>query len=134
MAIAHAHSGDVVSVRPLGERRAQAVTTTLVKTGRLEVLRMVLPSGKHVRRHRVAGEVVLQCLEGKVKVDLEDRSVELAAGDLVYLDGHRPHDLQAILDSSVLVTILLVHEPKVPAHPWPSVLLEELDELGAMES
>jgi quercetin dioxygenase-like cupin family protein len=132
MAIAHAHSGDVVSFRPLGERLAQAVTTTLVKTGRLEVLRLVLPGGKHIRRHRVAGEVVLQCLEGKVKVDLEDRSVELTPGDLVYLDGHRPHDLQAILDSSVLVTILLVHEGKVPAHPWPSVLVEELDELRAM--
>jgi quercetin dioxygenase-like cupin family protein len=94
----------------------------------------VLPRGKHLRRHQVAGEVVLQCLEGKVKVDLEDRAVELTAGDLVYLDGHRPHDLQAVLDSSVLVTILLVHEPKVPARPWPSVLVEELEELRTMAS
>lgn len=132
MAIAHAHPGEVVSVCPLGERLAQGVTTALVKTGRLEVLRLVMPRGKHIRRHRVAGEVILQCLEGRVKVDLEGRSVELAAGDLVYLDGQRPHDLQAVLDSSVLVTILLVHEHKDQSPPWPSVLAAELDELRAM--
>ncbi len=134
MAIPHAHSGEVVSVRPLGERLAQAVTTTLVKTERLQVLRLVMPRGKLFRRHEVAGEITLQCLEGKVNVNVGDRSVELAAGDLVYLDGHRPHDLEAVLDSTVLLTILLVHEPKVQPPPWPSVLVAELDELGTMES
>jgi quercetin dioxygenase-like cupin family protein len=67
MAIAHAHPADVVSVRPLGDRLAQEVTTTLVKTERLEVLRVVMPRGKHLPRHEVAGEITLQCLEGRVK-------------------------------------------------------------------
>ena len=134
MAIAHAHPADVVSVRPLRDRLAQEVTTTLVKTERLEVLRMVMPRGKHLPRHEVPGEITLQCLEGRVKVNLEDRVVELAAGDFTYLDGHRPHDLEAVLDSTVLVTILLAREQKAPPRPWPSVLASELDELLPVES
>lgn len=134
MAIPHAHPADVVSVRPFGERLAREVTTTLVKTERLEVLRLVLPRGKHIPRHEVSGEVTLQCLEGRVRVELEGRSVELAAGDFIYLDGHRPHGLQALVDSTLLVTILLLHERKAPARPWPSVLAAELDELQPAES
>jgi quercetin dioxygenase-like cupin family protein len=132
MAISHARSGDVVSVRPLGEKLCQATTTTLVKTDRLEVLRMVLPGGKRIRRHQVPGEITLQCLEGQVRVDLGDRVIELAPSELTYLDGHCTHDLQAVQDSTVLVTILLLREPKTSLLSWPSVLVEELSELQQM--
>jgi quercetin dioxygenase-like cupin family protein len=132
MAIPHAHPGDVVSVRPLAERLYQATTTTLVKTEHLEVLRIVMPRGKHIRRHQVPGEITLQCLEGGVRVDLGDRQVGLAPGELMYLDGHHTHDLQAVQDSTVLVTILLAREPKSQPLPWPSVLVEELSELQQM--
>lgn len=134
MAIRHLHSAETVSVRPLGERLAREVTTTLVKTERLEVLRLVMPQGKQIQRHEVPGEITLQCLEGRVKVDLGDRSIELAEGDFTYLDGHHPHDVEAILDSTVLVTILLTHERKTQPHSWPSVLVAELEELVAAES
>ncbi len=129
MAIPHAHPGDVVSVRPLGAKLCQAMTTTLAKTEHLEVLRLVLPRGKYIRRHQVPGEITLQCLEGKVRVDLGDRLVELTPGELMYLDGHRTHGLQAVQDSTVLVTILLVREQKPQLLTWPSVLIEELSEL-----
>jgi quercetin dioxygenase-like cupin family protein len=134
MAIAHLQPADVASVRPLGERLAREMTTTLVKTPRLEVLRVVMPRGKKIRRHEVPGEVTLQCLEGKVNLDVEDRSIELTAGDFTYLDGHRPHDLEAVLDSTLLVTILLVHERKTQPRPWPSVLVAELEELVPVEA
>jgi quercetin dioxygenase-like cupin family protein len=95
---------------------------------------MVMPQGKHIPRHEVPGEITLQCLEGRVKVDLGDRSLELAAGDFIYLDGHRPHGLEAVLDSTVLVTILLARKQKALPRPWPSVLASELDELLPVES
>ena len=132
MAIPHARPGDVVGVRPLGGQLRQAMSTTLIKTKDLEVLRLVMPRGKRINQHEVAGEITLQCLEGQVHVDLGDRVVELAAGELLYLDGHHVHDLRAVQDSTVLVTILLVRESKVPASPWPSVLVAELGELQQM--
>jgi|SRR5579875_4222812 len=127
MAIPHAQPGDVVCVRPLGEALSQTKSHTLIKTPHLEVIRVVLPRGKHIPRHETPGEVIIQCLEGQVRLDLDGRVVELSAGELLYLDEHRPHDVCALQDSSILATIFLVSKEKAA---WPSVLLEELSELS----
>lgn len=127
MAIPHAHPGEVVGVGPLGEALARTQTTTLIKTPHLEVIRVVLPRGKHIPRHETPGEVTIQCLEGQVRLELNGRVVELSAGELMYLDEHRPHDVRALQDSSILATILLVRQEKIA---WPSVLAEELAELS----
>ena len=132
MAIPHAESGEVVSVRPLGEKIANEVTTTLIKTSHLEVIRLVLPRGKRIPSHEVPGEVTLQCLEGRVSLDLGDRTIELDAGEWTYFDGHCLHNVRAVLDSTLLVTILLVREAKTKTPPWPSVLVEELCDLEEM--
>ncbi|HEY7422674.1 MAG TPA: cupin domain-containing protein, partial [Gemmataceae bacterium] len=71
-------------------------------------------------------EVTIQCLEGQVRLDVDGRVIELSAGELMYLDEHRPHDVQALQDSTILATILLVRAQGVA---WPSVLAEELNEL-----
>lgn len=134
MAIPHAKPGDVVSVRPLADKLPQRLTTTLIKTNHIEVLRLVLPQGKRIPRHQVPGEVTVQCLEGAIRVRLEDRIVELRAGDLLYFDRHQVHDLEAIDASTALVTILLVREHKEPVHDWPSVLAAELQELAPLSN
>ncbi|MGH7170163.1 MAG: cupin domain-containing protein [Gemmataceae bacterium] len=126
MAVPHAQSGEIVSVRPLGAGLAQAKTTTLIKTNTLEAIRLVLPRGKHIPRHEAPGEVTIQCLEGRIRMDLNGRVVELAAGDLMYLNDRVPHDVQALEDSTVLATLLLPQDRPVA---WPSVLAEELSAL-----
>jgi quercetin dioxygenase-like cupin family protein len=107
MAIPHAAPGEVVSVRPLASALSNAKTSTLVKTDTLEVIRLVVPAGKEVPAHRVAGEITVQCLEGRVAFTAGDATRELAAGDLLYLSGGESHSLRGIEDASVLVTILL---------------------------
>src|SRR5690242_13553906 len=111
MAIPHARPGEVVDVAPLGSRLAAAQTTTLIKTATLEVLRLVLPAGKQIAPHAVPGEITVQCLEGKVAFQSRGTQHELTAGKLVYLGGSDQHALQALEDSSVLVTILLAPQP-----------------------
>lgn len=127
MAVPHARPGEIVCVRPLGAALAQAKTTTLIKTKNLEVIRLVLPRGKHLPRHEAPAEVTIQCLEGRIRMDLSGRVVELSAGDLLYLDEKAPHDVQALEDSTVLATLRL---PQERALAWPSVLAEELSELS----
>lgn len=114
MAIPHAGPAEVVDIRPLGPRLAEAITTTLLKTHAVEVLRMVLPAGKQVPAHAVPRETIIQCLEGRVEVRTDDRSSTLDAGHLLYLEGHQTHDLHATEASSVLVTILLEHKADEP--------------------
>ncbi len=107
MAIPHAAPGEVVSVRPLGSALTRTKTATLIKTKALEVIRLVIPAGKDVPAHRVAGEITVQCLEGRIAFTAGGGTHDLAAGDLLYLSGGETHSLHGIEDASVLVTILL---------------------------
>lgn len=107
MAIPHAQPGDVIDVRPLGQRLEENRTTALIKTDTLEVIRLVLDQGKEIAEHRAPGRITVQCLEGRVAFTSRDKTVSLEAGDLLYLDAQQPHSLRAEENSSVLLTILL---------------------------
>jgi quercetin dioxygenase-like cupin family protein len=113
VAIPHARSGEVVSVRPLGKRLADARTETLVKTDALEIIRLVAPAGKEFAKHEVPGEITLQCLEGVIELSVGASKRQLSAGDLAYVEGSAPHAVRAVEDASVLLTILLFQKAEV---------------------
>ncbi len=77
------------------------------KPSHFEVIRMVLQAGKQVKEHRAKGEVIVQCLEGLVHLSVSGSKVELGAGQLIHLKAGQPHALEAVENSSVLLTILL---------------------------
>lgn len=107
MAIEHAAPGDVIDVRPLGEKLRQAESETLIRTNHLEVFRYVLHAGKVVREHAASGLMILQCLEGEVEFEAQGHAQVLVAGSMLYLADREPHALTARQDSSLLVTVLL---------------------------
>ena len=107
MAIPHAKSGEVIDIRPLGTALLKARTATLVKTKMLEIIRLVIPSGKDIPWHQAHGEITVQCLEGRVAFTAGNRWQELEAGQLLYLSSEEPHALHGIEDASILLTILL---------------------------
>lgn len=110
MAIPHAQPGQVIDVRPLGAAFGGQRTTTLVKTDKLEVIRLVLPQGKEITEHRAPGPITVQCLEGKVAFAALGNTAMLEPGCLLYLDTAQPHSLRAEADASLLLTILLPAE------------------------
>lgn len=107
MAIPHAKSGNVIDVRPLGPALANTKTTTLVKSGTLEVLRLIVPANKDIAQHQTNGEVTIQCLEGSVGIHVNGLTQVLDAGQLMYLSAGELHAVRGITDASLLVTILL---------------------------
>ena len=107
MAIPHAKPGELIDFAPLGSQLTSKLSTTLVKTNSLEVLRLVLPAGKTIPPHSVPGEITVQSLEGRVIFTVGGIEHELMPGKFLYLAGNEKHALQAIDDSSLLVTILL---------------------------
>jgi quercetin dioxygenase-like cupin family protein len=111
MAIHHASSGEVIDIRPLGDRIGESQTVTLVKTDQLEIIRLMLPAGKEIPAHKVAGPITVQCLEGRIEFCAHDKWLSLAPGQLVYLQGDQSHALKGIEDASVLVTIQLLPHP-----------------------
>lgn len=50
--------------------------------------------------------MTLQCLEGRVLLELPNTTLELSAGQWVYLDGGVRHALNGPEDASLLLTIL----------------------------
>lgn len=107
MSIPHASPGEVVDVRPLGAALAAAATRTLVKTDALDVIRMVVPAGKEISTHKAKGEMVVQCLEGKIAFTARGKTHDLEAGHMLVLPTGEPHSLRGIEDGSLLLTVLL---------------------------
>jgi quercetin dioxygenase-like cupin family protein len=106
MATELAQPGQVVSIRPLEEKLPAARTTTIAKTDRLEILRLVVHTGHEIKTHQAPGEIIVQCLEGDVTFTAFERVTRLRPGDLIYLPAKAPHSLKAKLESSLLVTIV----------------------------
>jgi quercetin dioxygenase-like cupin family protein len=107
MAIPHASPGDVIDVRPLGPALAGARSHALFKSADLEVIRLVLPAGEGLPSHSVAGEITLQCIEGRISFTCGAGARELAPGQLVHCAAEEIHELRALEDSSLLLTIAL---------------------------
>jgi quercetin dioxygenase-like cupin family protein len=107
MAIPHAQPGEVVDVQPLGAALADTKTRTLFKTENVEAVRIVMLTGKEISEHEAPGEIVVQCLEGKVAFTALGKTQELEAGQLMYLAAEEPHSVKCVEDASFLLTILL---------------------------
>jgi quercetin dioxygenase-like cupin family protein len=85
MAIQHAVSGEPVSVLPPANAPGDRQTVALFKTNELEVMRVVLPKGKSMPAHKVAGDITVQCLEGSIRFNSEGRDQVLTTGNMLYL-------------------------------------------------
>lgn len=111
MALEHATSGQVIDLVRTGEDPAHFSAIALVKTGQIELIRLVLPAGKEMPEHHVRGEITLQCLAGEIALITSERSVTLKAGEMLFLEGGAPHSMRALTDAVALVTIVL-HPPQ----------------------
>lgn len=105
MALTHASSGQVVN---LGTLDGQATETcALLKARDIELMWLVLPAGKQVPSHAVSTSMTLQCMRGKVEVQLDGEARVLEADQVIYLAGGVPHGLHALEDARLLMTVVL---------------------------
>ncbi|MBL0730635.1 cupin domain-containing protein [Piscinibacter sp. HJYY11] len=107
MALPHAQPLDVIGVAPLGAALKDSVSTSLLKTRRLQLLHLVLPARRDQPEHHVDDECTIHCLEGDVEVRMPGGTRRLGPGQLVVLPAQQKHSLSARADSAVLVTLLL---------------------------
>jgi len=106
MAITHAKPGEIIDIRPLGSSLATTQTATLFKTEHVEVIRIVMLTGKEISEHKVPGEIIVQCLEGRIAFTASGKTEELGVGQMIYLEAEAPHAVRCIEEASFLVTIL----------------------------
>ena len=78
---------------------------TLVKHPDLRIVLMALKAGVRIEEHEADGRLALHVLSGSLRLHLPQETVDLPAGHLLALDRCVPHDLEAIEESELLLTI-----------------------------
>lgn len=111
MALHHAKPAEIVDLRPIGPSFRNAKTAAIIKTDHFEAIRLIVRAGAEIPQHKVSGEITLHCLEGHIELGLEPTPITLTANEWIYLEGGVPHSIEAIEDSSLLLTIFLHHPP-----------------------
>jgi quercetin dioxygenase-like cupin family protein len=106
VALHHAKPGEVVDLGPLGSKMKDAKTTAIIKSDRFEAIRLIVRADTEIPSHKVPGNITLHCLEGRVMLRLAQSTIDLNAGEWIYLDGGEAHSVKGIEDSSLLLTIL----------------------------
>jgi quercetin dioxygenase-like cupin family protein len=114
MALKHAVPGEVVDLRPFGPRMTAAKTSAIVRTPSFEAVRLVVPAGTEIPSHKVSGQITLHCIEGHAQLGLTGETIDLHAGEWVYLEGDEPHSVTGIEDASLLLTILFESSRNAP--------------------
>ncbi|MCK9540780.1 MAG: cupin [Novosphingobium sp.] len=103
MALHHFHSGEVARIGAIDD--ASTRTTALARTSSFEAVHLVARAGQTIPEHRVSGSLTLYCIAGHIRLG-GDAPAELRTGDWVFLEPGTPHTVEAIVDTSLLLTIL----------------------------
>jgi quercetin dioxygenase-like cupin family protein len=90
------------------------INRVLIDLPGLRVLLISLTSGAYVPEHKVAGAITVQLVLGRVQMNAfrlsseatETQRYELGIGSLLSLKGGVPHDVRALEDSCILVSIV----------------------------
>ena len=85
-----------------GQNRA---TVTLVKQGGLNVVLMRLHAGATLAEHSAPGTTTVQVLDGHVRAQVGDETLDVPAGRLIAFDARVRHSVEAIDDSTLLLTL-----------------------------
>jgi quercetin dioxygenase-like cupin family protein len=107
MATSEARLGELVDVRPLESALASSERVVLLRAEQVEIIRLVVPAGKEIPEHKAKGEIVVQCLEGRVAYNAFGKTLILEAGKLLYMPMGEPHSVKGIEDASLLLTVFL---------------------------
>ena len=78
---------------------------TLVKEPDLRIVLMALRADARLEEHHASGPISLQVIEGRVRVRVPNKSVDLTVGQLLAVESGIRHDVEAIVDSAFLLTI-----------------------------
>lgn len=78
---------------------------TLVKHGDFRVVLTVMTAGACLHKHHARGTVLIQVLSGHIRARVLDEVLEVPAGHALSLDPELEHEIEAVDQSALLITI-----------------------------
>src|SRR5579863_3412530 len=88
------------------QRETGRSSKTLAKYPDLRIILILMKGGSRMRQHRAEGRVSIQQLKGQTRIHLDaSRKIDLCAGHLLVLDCGVLHDVEALEESALLLTL-----------------------------
>jgi quercetin dioxygenase-like cupin family protein len=85
--------------------QAGRTSKTLAKYSGLRIVLTALNAHAYVHEHHAAGSISVQTIEGHLRMHIPGRTFDLKPGEMVVLEAAIPHDVEALKDSSYLLTV-----------------------------
>lgn len=96
---------EIEQLRSEGRWQSGHTAKTLAKYSDFRVVLIVMKAGGRLEKHRTEGRISVHILDGRIRFSTAERSVELAAGQMLTLEHDIPHDVEGLADSAFLLTI-----------------------------
>ena len=84
---------------------------TLLRAPDLRVVLITMKAGSRIAEHRANESASLHTISGHVRLQLQERIVDLPAGRLLLLEQGLEHDVEAVTDSTLVLTLGWRAEP-----------------------
>jgi quercetin dioxygenase-like cupin family protein len=86
---------------------------TLVKQPDFRIVLIALQEGRHLEEHSADARMSIHTLTGHIRLQLPEQTVDLPYGHLLVLDRSLEHDLEALEESAILLTISWPHAAEI---------------------
>jgi quercetin dioxygenase-like cupin family protein len=91
---------------PSWQLTAGRSSETIVKYPDFRIVLVCMKPGSYMSHHRAEGPISVQVVHGRLRIHLpEDRTEDLSPGDLLTLEHGLEHDVEALEESSFLLSI-----------------------------
>lgn len=86
-------------------RRSGRLGRTLTKSGRLRLTLVALNAGVEVGTHQAESPMTIQVLQGRIGFRVAGQEHELRAGQVLFFGPGEAHDIRALEESALLLTL-----------------------------
>jgi len=88
------------------------VTKVILESSFSKEIRILLKKGQTMKEHKAPFPIIVHVLEGEIDFGVQGDIHPLKKGDIITLTGHVPHDLTALKDSIVRLTLSKLDKPE----------------------
>ncbi|MGI9532148.1 cupin [Lutimonas sp.] len=79
--------------------------SVLMETENSKELRIAMKRGQTMKKHQTPFPIIVEIFEGSIDFGVEDQRLHLVKGDIISLEGGKPHDLTSLEDSIIRLSL-----------------------------